>query len=699
MAQSSITSFFTTRKRAIAGDIVNTKTLSLSQDIDNERQQHHNVSNLKQQTGMRTRSGRVIKRSGFQDTVEIAECRVSPRKISKVEGVTKDQKKVPIFSKKGCLSPRTTVRTVAKSKQKLNEITLCPANNTLVTDSTTKNSAFHDENSLRTPTKQVIKICEAPKPVELKSLVKKELNYDEIKTKISKSAKLQELKASLARIQEIEKTRKIQEEKARSVPAKKITIAQLKEFDTAQLEVFSSPSKVLKTPTNTPPSTPGKNELMSTRHTDVSKNLLFSPSKDDSPSKMVVVPAYHRFLNLTKAQKYEQLHLPFKYRHLLEIFKSLDTVCAMLHNRKECITFKKLKPPVQRMLRKNFNEKHLAQIKTISPDAYIFTQTKMRNYGSTSKTDYFQLVITPKLGNVVEPQTLCKVDENNILAAAENSAMNPQIITQRLQHFHLGLLQRVKDEHDKFLKSLNPPLSIPKEKVTRWHPDFDLENCPDIELAHLPQPPNVQKYSSAKDILLTSRNLFHSNIREGKVMEFNENKQNQTEETINLKKQHDFNDNSKAETGLETKEENKTADLIKSTDLLKGIPKALLDKIRAKEAANAVEAMTRRPSQTQEAVQYSRLPELARYLRNVFVTERKGVLTQEFIIKKVQNSFRACLSSQEIQHHLQLIAKEMPTWLAFHDVRKTMYLKINKEMELAEVIERLESVANSKSKV
>lgn len=211
----------------------------MSQDIDNERQQHHNVSNLKQQTGMRTRSGRVIKRSGFQDTVEIAECRVSPRKISKVEGVTKDQKKVPIFSKKGCLSPRTTVRTVAKSKQKLNEITLCPANTTLVTDSTTKNSAFHDENSLRTPTKQVIKICEAPKPVELKSLVKKELNYDEIKTKISKSAKLQELKASLARIQEIEKTRKIQEEKARSVPAKKITIAQLKEFDTAQLEVFS----------------------------------------------------------------------------------------------------------------------------------------------------------------------------------------------------------------------------------------------------------------------------------------------------------------------------------------------------------------------------------------------------------------------------------------------------------------------------
>ncbi|KAL9918134.1 DNA replication factor Cdt1-like [Glossina fuscipes fuscipes] len=695
MAQSSITSYFSTRKRAVAEDIINTKT----RNVDSELQKYYDVPNLKHQTGMRTRSGRVIKRTGFQDTIEITECHVSPRKISKVEGVSKDQKKVPIFSKKGCLSPRMTVRTVAKSKQKLNEIALCPANTISATDSATKNDAFPNEKSLRTPTKQVIKICGPPKPVESKLLVKKELNYDEINTKISKSVKLQELKASLKRIQDIEKTRKIQEERGRAVPSKKISVAQLKEFDISQLEVFSSPSKMLKTPTNTPPSTPGKNELMSTRHTDVSKSLLFSPSKDDSPSKMVVVPAYQRFLNLTKAEKYDQLYLPFKYRHLLEIFKGLDTVCAMFHNRKECITFKKLKPTVQRMLRKNFNEKHLAQIKTILPDAYTFTQTKMRNYGSTSKADYFQLVITPKLRNVAEPQTLCKVDENDILVAAENSVMNPQIITQRLQHFHFGLLQRVKDEHDKFLKSLNPPLSIPKGKVTRWHPDFDLENCPDIELAHLPQPPNVQKYSSAKDILLTSRNLFHSNIREGKVVEFDENKLNQTEETINLTKQQGFNDNSNAETGIETKEENKTADPVKTTDLLKGIPKALLDKIRAKEAANAIEAMTRRPSQTQEAAQYSRLPELARYLRNVFVTERKGVLTQEFIIKKVQNSFRACLSSQEIQHHLQLIAKEMPTWLAFHDVRKTMYLKINKEMELAEVIKRLESVANGKCKI
>uniref|UniRef100_A0A1A9WV46 CDT1 domain-containing protein n=1 Tax=Glossina brevipalpis TaxID=37001 RepID=A0A1A9WV46_9MUSC len=672
MAQASITSFFNTRKRALAN--INKTFGNLSQDDD---------ADLKK-TGMRTRSGRVVK--CIDDNIQRNDCDVSPRKISKIEGAIKDQKNVK-FIKKDFSSPRKTATVVTISST---------PDTGLVTDSATKSNAFSGERSLRTPTKQVIKVSRRPKQAELKLLVKKELNYDEIKTKITQSVKLQKLKDSLKRIEELEKTRKVQEEKRRTPSLKKISIAHLKEFDAVQLEVFSSPSKIFKTPTNTPPTTPGKNELMSARHTDASKRL-FSPTKDDSPSKMVVVPAYQRFLNLTKTEKHEQLFLPFKYRHLLEIFKGLDSVCAMFYNRKECITFKKLKPAVQRMLRKTFNEKHLAQIKTIFPEAYIFAQAKMRNYGSTSKADYFQLVITPKLRNVVESQKLYKVDEHNILAMAENSAMNPHIITERLQHFHFALLQRVREEHDKFLKSLNPPLSIPKEKVVRWHPDFDLENCPDVELAHLPQPPNVQKYSSAKDILLTSRNLFHNNARGDKRIEFDETKlETEKQETVNLENEQNPNKNNNVDKRIETKEENKPIGLMKNADLLKGIPKALLDKIRAKEAANAVDAMTRRPSQNQESVQYSRLPELARYLRNVFVTERKGVLTQELIIKKIQNSFRACLSSQEIEHHLQLIAKEMPTWLAFHEVRKTLYLRINKEMDLAKVFERLESIANDK---
>uniref|UniRef100_A0A1B0G327 CDT1 Geminin-binding domain-containing protein n=1 Tax=Glossina morsitans morsitans TaxID=37546 RepID=A0A1B0G327_GLOMM len=710
MAQPPITSFFNTRKRAIAEDFINTKTRPLEEETNVDSQLDDDISKVK--TDLRNRSGRTVKRFGIPETIQITGVGVSPRKMTKIIEETKEQKNLVECIKKDSSSPTKAEKTPTFSRKQINETTPCPPGNVDVTESALKNSN-NDETNLKTPTKQIIKGSALANRTVLKSHVKKELNFDEVKTKISRSSKLQELKASLARIKELEKTRKAQENKRRLLkksatsPCQKSAGIQLKEFDTIELEVFSSPSKVFKTPTKLLPATPDKNELMSPRHTNASKRLLFSPSKDGSPSKIVALPAYQRFLDLIKTSKCDQLALPNKYRHLLEVFKGLDSVCAMFYNRKECITFKKLRPAVQRMLLKNFSENHLAQIKTVFPDAYTFTQMKMRNYGSISKADYFQLVITPNVDNAEERQTLNTINENNVLAKADNSAMNPHMITQRLHRFRDELLKRVKIEHDKFLRSLDPPLLIPKEKVTRWHPDFDLENCPDIELAHLPQPPNTQKYSSAKDILLTTRNLFHYNTRTEKADESCETDvvEDGLQAKDNCKNQQESNEKNDDEKGIKATEVNKVNetrcpfDPVAIPDLLKGVPKALLEKIRAKQAAKALEAMTRRPSQDKEAVQYSRLPELARYLRNIFITERKGVLTQEVIIKKIQNSFRICLSSVEIEHHLQLIAKEMPKWLTFHEVRKTVYLKINKQLDLGEVIERLETLANDRSKI
>lgn len=467
---------------------------------------------------------------------------------------------------------------------------------------------------------------------------------------------------------------------------------------------------------------------MSPRHTDVSKRILFSPAKQGSPAKVVVTPAYQRFMSLAESSKAGQLPLPFKYRNLIEVFKGVDSVCAMFHNRKECITFKKLKPAVQRMLRKNFTETHLAQIKHVYPDAFIFSQMKMRNYGSVSKADYFQLVICPNVdGKSSEKVKSHILEENdaadNILNAAQTCVMNPQVMTERLQRFTNTLLQRVLNEHEKFLHTLDPPIRIPKSKVTRWHPDFELENCPEIDCAHLPQPPNMEKYSSARDILSTARNLFNCATPMERALERYEAKMEATRVA-----EENANNSSKVTSTTVTKEgicesKDRLATPIKSvavatvttdtseacqipavsgkdvtSNLLKGVPKSLLEKIRAKQAAKALDAMTRRPSQDQEATMYSRLPELARHLRNVFITERKGVLMLEIVIKKIQNSYRACLTAQELEAHLKLMAKEVAAWVSFHEVRKTMYLKIAREMELKKVIAKLEEVANEKSK-
>lgn len=108
--------------------------------------------------------------------------------------------------------------------------------------------------------------------------------------------------------------------------------------------------------------------------------------------------------------------------------------------------------------------------------------------------------------------------------------------------------------------------------------------------------------------------------------------------------------------------------------------------------------MTRTPNAEKEAVMYSRLPELVKILRNIFVAEKKGILTLEFVITKLENSFRAKLTPAELEEHVRLLCKLLPTWTSIHNVRKIDYLKLQKEIDLAKIVKRLEIIANNKVK-
>ncbi|KAJ6642526.1 DNA replication factor Cdt1 [Pseudolycoriella hygida] len=437
--------------------------------------------------------------------------------------------------------------------------------------------------------------------------------------------------------------------------------------------IVASPQKGLYTPTKSIlPMNFGdgeSNELMSPKKTATPRRL-FSPTKETPSTSQ---PAYQRFQSLVESGR-PTLQLPYKYRCLAETFKCLDTVCSMFFNRHETITMKKLKPAVQRMLRKNFSESSLAQIAHLYPEAYKFSQKKMTNPGSLTKYDYYQLVITP---NVAESSVhvTSTTDSDDIIMSGQRKSMNPQVMTERQQHFNKLLLDIVKVEHNKFLQSLNPPMHISPERVTRWHPEFDLQNCPDIGRKELPQPPNIEKFSSARDILSTARNLFDCATPKERMMQRYEAKQK-------LDKQPDV-------------VEPKAYDPVAS--ILKGVPKSLIERIRARQAAKALDSMTRRPSQDKESNNYARLPDLARHIRNIFVTESKGVLDLDFVLAKLENSYREQIPRNDMKELLQLLAKETPlNWLTFPHIRDRDFLKINKSADLTEIIKQLQTKAEEK---
>lgn len=406
---------------------------------------------------------------------------------------------------------------------------------------------------------------------------------------------------------------------------------------------------------------------------------LFSPFKGSLEMSPVKAPAYQRFQNLIEKTE-TQLQLPYKYRYLLDIFKAVDAVCAMFYNRKEKITFKKLKPAVQRILRKNFYESHLSQIQKLMPNAYKFAQEKTRNFGSTSKQDYYQLVITPNISSISSDSDLKEL------------TLSPQLLIERSSTLTRILTDLVFVEHQKFLQSLEVPMDVTRGALRRWHPEFNLESVPEIDQGNIPMPPNVEKFSSARDVLNTARNLFNCSTPMERALERLEEKK----KVDNSKQKSDevtITDPSQNQTDeIKSKEDIST----KTSALLRGVPQSLLEKIRAKQAAKALDTMTRRPSVERDAAKYARLPEVARHARNVYITEKKGVLPLENVLQKIENSYRGTTSMKEIEELLRIIAKELPTWISFHEIRNAMYVKLNRESDLTLVTTKLEKLATEK---
>ncbi|EDS27957.1 DNA replication factor Cdt1 [Culex quinquefasciatus] len=186
-------------------------------------------------------------------------------------------------------------------------------------DALAQEAAGNVDRGMKTPTK----VAPVPAPVAGPSV--SEMSMDQIKAKLSRSAKLTEDFAEQA----AEWVRQTQDDK-----------------DMMENIPFVSPSKMLRrTPTKA-----NHSSLMSPQKSAVTLKRLATLMPPSKVTPVTTIP--------TK--------LLYKYRYLGELFKCIDTVCAMFHNRKKQITFRKLKPPVQRMARKNFYENRLAQNNTFN---------------------------------------------------------------------------------------------------------------------------------------------------------------------------------------------------------------------------------------------------------------------------------------------------------------------------------------------
>lgn len=377
------------------------------------------------------------------------------------------------------------------------------------------------------------------------------------------------------------------------------------------------------------------------------------------------VPAFIKFASLsssTASESHSSLPLPYQYRFVGELFRSMETIVGMLYSRNEKITFTKLQPSIQEMLKRRFTLKHLAQIKHLVPDFYNYSVEKVRNFTASCQKETYELVISPNLPNEIK-------------------TMNLSVLLERRRYFFNTLLQMVKKHHALFLSTLDPPMEIPEDKLVRWHPEFDIEKLPEIPCAKLPEMPNAETITSAQDVLAKARELFKCNPKMGKALE------KLTAAKVNEQTEKPVSDNIPSTSTKETSQNPPTF----LNPAFKGLPTSLLEKVKAKQAAKALQSMMKTTEKEQQFYIYSGLPDLAKTIRNVFVSERKNVLALNIVLSKLDCSYKT--SATDLQRDIKLLTEKVPDWIKLHEIRNTTYLKIDKNRDLKEIISQLEALA------
>ncbi|NWZ72930.1 CDT1 factor, partial [Acrocephalus arundinaceus] len=307
---------------------------------------------------------------------------------------------------------------------------------------------------------------------------------------------------------------------------------------------------------------------------------------------------------------------------------------------------------------RQFEERHLGQIKAVYPSSYRLRQERnVPTFGSGGKKSEYQLTLEPLLGEEE------KVDGRPHLSASR--------LLERRREFHRNLVNIVREHHKAFLAALSPPMVVPEEKLTRWHPRFNVDEVPDISPAELPRPPQEDRLSTAQEVLSTAQGMLSPKMEKALA-------------NLALRT---------AGAGAGEPPPSKAPTPASTSGALKGVSQGLLDRIRAKEAQRLQALLTRDARQEERAARLARLPAMARVLRGLFVAEKKPALPMEVLCARLADSCPELVAPGEMEKHVRLLAEVLPDWVGIHALRTDTYVKLDKEKDLGLVTERLHKAA------
>lgn len=361
------------------------------------------------------------------------------------------------------------------------------------------------------------------------------------------------------------------------------------------------------------------------------------------------------------------LPLPSSFRILMELFRSCDTVVSMLHNRGEVCGFNRIKPAVQEVVRRNFEESHVGKFLTVYPSVYFLRYDRELDKYTRRPTDGYTLVLTPNL----------RTDGTEL---AYNSPSKGHLVftgtrlIQRRTRFHLLLLDHVFRAHRNFLQfELGfDAAQLPEDKdFLRWHPRFDLDSMvPEVQAAPLPVhlPTGDQKITSARDAVeaFQARALFREADVCQKVADLKRCDSSPIPSPTKMSacspRKPQVPSQAVPSTPTSTVESGAVSSPVARG--LAGVSKALLAKVRAREnERRMLTQLTQNAIPESQRAIYARLPGMISQVWMVMRSCNGRAVPLSTVAARVADAHPSGLSANAVNEHLDVLLQFTPAWL------------------------------------
>ncbi|CDW52464.1 DNA replication factor Cdt1 [Trichuris trichiura] len=382
--------------------------------------------------------------------------------------------------------------------------------------------------------------------------------------------------------------------------------------------------------------------------------------------------------------------LPRHFCQLLCTFRAVDLFSSMMLCRHERPRFNRMRQFVEHVLERKFELKHLGQIKAVYPEAYRFEVQKLNVWNLKAFDQHpTDLFIIPNLHDdlleIEEKTSPCKCKHKGEdkeekkepyspvklyiplspfkCATPESKKGSPGKVVQmsgyplhpfrqrlRLEVFRQNLQHRVRLEHRKFLLSLDPPVQLDdfdETKLRRWHPQFPLEDVPEIEPAELPP--------VAPDVSSVTASEFLEQLLESPA--------DLPDKMINAAKHIGEQRNNEKEVSPSATTSSSPTSSTLNMESIRKLPLAVLRKIKQNIAEKKSKAMFLSNEEIALEKQKSRLLDLANLLKYIYGGEGKTCLKLSILTREVETCFSK-LSSSEAKDLLLLLCSTVPEWIS-----------------------------------